>query len=263
MISYTIILLFFIVLFYLSESLFLSKYVKDLNLFGNNIYNSDNNIIPNINSNVNNNNINNINNIINNKDYNDSDPYIFFTIKEDEDHNWWILNSINFPILNLYTINSKIYLRHHINKYLAKRNCYILKEYIPTTMNITSNSNGENEKFKAKNVYKLIQHFSFCYPELSVLGLPKSGTSAAYTFLKNYKHKTIIGGQRKENCAYFHRFLNPNSSISAYFQSFPRTITDDQIVINGCILYDEVKQIHYILDRPNTKYLVSYEQIEF
>lgn len=190
-----------------------------------------------------------------------SDNYIFIAPKEEDDSKWWLLDPSQFPMLNHYTLSTKIYLRHHYSKYLAKRNCYILKEYLPISKNMLNDTSdvilSKDWQNEVTVGYKLIQHLSFCYPEVSVLGLPKSGTSAAFTFLKNYKHKTILTPPKKENCPNIYRLFYPNSSISTYFQSFPPSLTEDQVLIDGCIFYEEVKQVYNMLKKPNTKYIVS------
>ncbi len=109
--------------------------------------------------------------------------------------------------------------------------------------------------------YKVIQHDgretrsrTFCYASMILTGYMKCSTSALYNLLAQYPTVVKEGPGGKENCMM-------GRNMTEFFDFFPETVGENEIIMSGCIWQESNLQSRKILREPNVFYLVSCEYI--
>lgn len=97
----------------------------------------------------------------------------------------------------------------------------------------------------------LQQANTFCYPSVIVTGYRKCSTSALYVLLSQYP-QTRPAGEAKENCPYV-----GGRTLVQFFDSLPRNVEVDEVILDGCIDLGDNLAIRKVLREPNSFYLVS------
>ena len=79
---------------------------------------------------------------------------------------------------------------------------------------------------------------TFCYPKVSIIGLPKAGTSAFFHLLRIHPNTTTLCNRR--SCEWFHKefcllVTDVRRTVLDYFDSLPSSIESDKVFTVGCV----------------------------
>ncbi len=102
---------------------------------------------------------------------------------------------------------------------------------------------------------------TFCYPSVILTGHKKCSTSALYALLQQYPTTVKEGPGGKENCAF--TGTTASRSLAGYFDSFPATVSANEMIVDGCIYPEDNLKTRAILRNPHTFYLVSVTTVYF
>eukprot|EP01041_Mallomonas_annulata_P004924 gene4924-9823_t len=173
----------------------------------------------------------------------------------------WILSVISvavFQIIFFYQFqlaDDKILLNlghpgspHSINSCVNDSIHELIERDGSGSITVRENSSSPNRCFIAKRGAN--DSISFCYPTITVMGFPKSGTSFLFKSLS--KHPQIVATKRKELC-----YGGPKSELWWDFISrmpSPET-TDNRHVLSGCLHLGANKEASQSLCVSDAKYI--------
>jgi len=105
-------------------------------------------------------------------------------------------------------------------------------------------------EYKAINsLGRIISFDTFCYPSVIVTGVRKCSTSALFSlFALHPKAKRSV---QKENCAFI-----GDRSLLQYFDSLPRNVELDEMIIDGCVDLQGNMKIRKMLRYPKTFFVI-------
>ena len=100
---------------------------------------------------------------------------------------------------------------------------------------------------------------TFCYPRISIIGLPKAGTSAFFHLLHLHPNTTTLC--RKKPCQPHHKEFCllvslTKHSVLDFFDALPSSIGDGKVFTVGCIYPSENIAWRQALRLPSTLYVV-------
>lgn len=166
---------------------------------------------------------------------------------------WWKFDASGFEVP---AIGHSQYQNRHAFKILSNNTLYL-----------RFNSTADPAHLHSCYDYQLLSNHdhvslrsgSFCYPRISIIGLPKAGTSAFFHLL--YVHPNTTTLCMKKSCQWFHKefcllVTDKKRSILDYFDAFPNRISDGKIFTVGCIHASENIAWRQALRQPSTLYVV-------
>ena len=133
--------------------------------------------------------------------------------------------------------------------------------YIQRANYLDSNHIHSCYNMKVKEVMNSTTYISrsFCYPAIIITGVPKCSTTALYSLLELFPNSIKLAN--KENCP-FRSYLNGKYvTLVEYFQSLPQRITQEEVLVDGCIYLNTNLRMMEILHKPHSFYLVSVQYI--